>query len=78
MVKTGSLPSSRKNGTGSELFIGSQQRFAELDAAGWESPWKDKENLYDNDMLRENKAEGDGGELHWLQVRSGSGSGPGG
>ena len=38
---------------GSELFIGSQRRFAELDQAGWEALRKDKAKLYD--MLQENK-----------------------
>lgn len=37
----------------SELFIGSQRRFAELDAAGWDALRKDKNKLYD--MLQENK-----------------------
>jgi len=38
---------------GSELFIGSQRRFAELDQAGWAALRKDKAKLYD--MLQENK-----------------------
>ncbi|XXH06067.1 hypothetical protein Hte_012512 [Hypoxylon texense] len=37
----------------SELFIGSQQQFPTLDAAGWEALRKDKQKLYD--MLQENK-----------------------
>jgi len=40
---------------GSELFIGAQRRFAELDAAGWEELRNDKQKLYN--MLQENKAD---------------------
>lgn len=40
---------------GSELFIGSQRRFAELDAAGWEALRADRQKLHD--MLQENKAD---------------------
>lgn len=36
---------------GAELFIGSQRRFAELDAAGWEALRKDQQKLHD--MLQE-------------------------
>jgi 2-polyprenyl-6-methoxyphenol hydroxylase-like FAD-dependent oxidoreductase len=38
---------------GSELFIGSQRRFAELDPAGWAALREDKSKLYE--MLQENK-----------------------
>lgn len=40
---------------GSELFIGSQRRFAELDAAEWEGLRANKQKLHD--MLQENKAD---------------------
>lgn len=40
---------------GSELFIGSQRRFAELDAAGWEALRADRQKLHD--MLQENRAD---------------------
>ncbi|KAI8947554.1 hypothetical protein F4801DRAFT_499077 [Xylaria longipes] len=54
MAKPGAFLLVPQKPDGSELFIGSQRRFAELDAAGWESLRKDKQKLYD--MLQENKA----------------------
>lgn len=40
---------------GSELYVGAQRLFAELDSAGWGDLRKDKQRLYD--MLRENQHE---------------------
>jgi 2-polyprenyl-6-methoxyphenol hydroxylase-like FAD-dependent oxidoreductase len=40
---------------GSELYVGSQRLFAELDDAGWNALRKDKQKLYD--MIHENKGD---------------------
>jgi 2-polyprenyl-6-methoxyphenol hydroxylase-like FAD-dependent oxidoreductase len=40
---------------GSELYVGAQRLFAELDNAGWSSLRKDKQKLYD--MIRENQTD---------------------
>ncbi|KAK5633347.1 hypothetical protein RRF57_009061 [Xylaria bambusicola] len=40
---------------GSEIFVGTQRRFEEQDAAGWDSLRNDKQRLYD--MLQEDKSE---------------------
>ncbi|KAG4221211.1 hypothetical protein PC116_g30312, partial [Phytophthora cactorum] len=55
MAKPGAFLLVPQKPDGSELFIGSQRRFAELDAAGWEALRKDKQKLYD--MLQENKSD---------------------
>ncbi|KAI1081066.1 hypothetical protein F5B20DRAFT_579444 [Whalleya microplaca] len=55
MAKPGAFLLVSQKPDGSELFIGSQRRFAELDPAGWEALRKDKQRLYD--MLQENKAD---------------------
>ena len=55
MAKHGAFLLVPQKPDGSELFIGSQRRFAELDAAGWEELRKDKQKLYD--MLQENKSD---------------------
>ncbi|KAI5861152.1 Nitrilotriacetate monooxygenase component A/pristinamycin IIA synthase subunit A [Durotheca rogersii] len=48
----------------SGLFVGSQRRFAELDAAGWDALRKDDHKLHA--VLLALGARGDGGELRWL------------
>jgi 2-polyprenyl-6-methoxyphenol hydroxylase-like FAD-dependent oxidoreductase len=53
MAKQGAFLLVPQKVDGSELFIGSQRRFAELNAAGWDALRKDKQKLYD--MLQENK-----------------------
>ncbi|KUI72922.1 Salicylate hydroxylase [Cytospora mali] len=53
MAKPGAFLLVPQKADGSELFVGSQRRFPELDAAGWEALRKDKQKLYD--MLQENK-----------------------
>ncbi|KAI1135948.1 kynurenine 3-monooxygenase [Hypoxylon sp. FL0543] len=55
MAKPGAFLLVPQKPDGSELFIGSQRRFAELDPSGWEALRKDKRKLYD--MLQENKAD---------------------
>lgn len=55
MAKPGAFLLVPQKPDGSELFIGSQRRFPELDAAGWEELRKDKQRLYD--MLQENKSD---------------------
>ncbi|KAH8722616.1 kynurenine 3-monooxygenase [Phaeosphaeriaceae sp. PMI808] len=55
MAKTGAFLLVPQKPDGSELFIGSQRRFPELDSNGWEDLRNDKQNLYD--MLQENKNE---------------------
>ncbi|KAI0458233.1 kynurenine 3-monooxygenase [Xylaria acuta] len=55
MAKPGAFVLVPQKPDGSELFIGSQRRFAELDAAGWESLRKDKQKLYN--MFQENGAD---------------------
>ncbi|KAI0594481.1 kynurenine 3-monooxygenase [Biscogniauxia sp. FL1348] len=44
-----------QNPDGSELYVGAQRIFAELDDAGWNALRRDKQKLYD--MLHENQAE---------------------
>jgi 2-polyprenyl-6-methoxyphenol hydroxylase-like FAD-dependent oxidoreductase len=53
MAKPGSFLLVPQKPDGSELFIGSQRVFPELDQAGWDALRKDKQKLYD--MLQENK-----------------------
>ncbi|KAF2500910.1 kynurenine 3-monooxygenase [Lophium mytilinum] len=53
MAKAGAFLLVPQKPDGSELFIGSQRRFPELDYAGWEQLRNDKQKLYD--MLQENK-----------------------
>lgn len=53
MAKPGAFLLVPQKPDGSELFVGSQRRFAELDPAGWEALRKDKQKLHD--MLQENK-----------------------
>ncbi|KAI3325928.1 kynurenine 3-monooxygenase [Xylariaceae sp. AK1471] len=55
MAKPGAFLLVPQKPDGSELFIGSQRRFAELDSAGWEQLRNDKQKLYN--MLQENKAD---------------------
>ncbi|KAI5922717.1 kynurenine 3-monooxygenase [Camillea tinctor] len=55
MAKPGAFLLVPQQPDGSELYIGSQRRFAELDSAGWEVLRKDKQRLYD--MLQENKTD---------------------
>lgn len=55
MAKNGAFLLVPQKPDGSELFIGSQRRFPELDAAGWEELRKDKQKLYN--MLQENKSD---------------------
>ncbi|XDG06244.1 hypothetical protein ABKA04_005859 [Annulohypoxylon sp. FPYF3050] len=55
MAKPGAFLLVPQKPDGSELFVGSQRRFAELDSAGWEALRMDKQKLYD--MLQENKAD---------------------
>jgi len=53
MAKPGGFLLVPQKPDGSELFVGSQRRFPELDSAGWEALRNDKQKLYD--MLQENK-----------------------
>lgn len=53
MAKQGAFLLVPQKPDGSELFIGSQRRFAELESAGWDALRKDKDKLYE--MLQENK-----------------------
>lgn len=53
MAKPGAFLLVPQKPDGSELFIGSQRVFPELDQAGWDALRKDKQRLYD--MLMENK-----------------------
>lgn len=53
MAKPGAFLLVPQKPDASELFIGSQRRFGELNAAGWDALRKDKQKLYD--MLQENK-----------------------
>ncbi|KZV94357.1 kynurenine 3-monooxygenase [Exidia glandulosa HHB12029] len=55
MGKSGAFLLVPQKPDGSEMFIGSQRRFPERDAAGWEALRQDKQQLYD--MLQENKAD---------------------
>jgi 2-polyprenyl-6-methoxyphenol hydroxylase-like FAD-dependent oxidoreductase len=53
MAKPGAFLLVPQKPDGSELFVGSQRRFPELDQAGWEALRSDKQKLYD--MLQESK-----------------------
>lgn len=55
MGKSGAFLLVPQKPDGSELFIGSQRRFPELDSAGWDELRKDKQRLYD--MIQENKSD---------------------
>ena len=55
MAKPGAFLLVPQKSDGSELFVGSQRRFAELDPAGWDALRKDKQKLYD--MIQENKSD---------------------
>ncbi|KAF1949855.1 kynurenine 3-monooxygenase [Byssothecium circinans] len=55
MAKPGAFLLVPQKPDGSELFIGSQRRFEELDSKGWEALRNDKQKLYD--MLQENKSD---------------------
>ncbi|KAI1377903.1 kynurenine 3-monooxygenase [Hypoxylon crocopeplum] len=55
MAKPGAFLLVPQKPDGSELVVGTQRRFVELDSAGWEALRKDKQKLYD--ILQENKSD---------------------